>query len=170
MPIHQNARHWMRVYAVALGVAAGCSSGAQGSLVDCVVPGAACCPGGACAVGLACELGVCVAADAGGAQGAAPLADGGGEGAASVETDALAGGDTQGAAPADAPSVPDSSTCPAGSVCAMNAQGYMACLLSDASTPIYTCGGSGPQGPPMSCPEGWVCGYRGQGGYCYIPC
>jgi hypothetical protein len=53
--------------------AASCSSGAQGPLVDCVAPGAACCAEDACAVGLTCENGVCVAVDAGGAEDAATL-------------------------------------------------------------------------------------------------
>jgi hypothetical protein len=125
--------------------------------------------GGACAIGLACELGVCVALDARGADDAAPFADGGAEDAAFVGTEGGEGGDAPATAQTDGPSA-DSSTCPTGTVCAMNVRGYMACTSSDGGAPVYTCGGSGPQGPPMVCPEGWVCGYVGQGGYCYIPC
>jgi hypothetical protein len=52
--------------AIALFVAVGCSSGEQGPLVDCVVPGAVCCADQACAIGLACDQNnVCVLLEAG---------------------------------------------------------------------------------------------------------
>jgi hypothetical protein len=71
--------------ATALTVVGGCSSGAHGPLVGCVVPGSACCPGKACANGLTCKSGVCAAVDSGGVEDAAASSEGGADGSSSTD-------------------------------------------------------------------------------------
>ena len=65
--------------------------------------------------------------------------------------------------------VPPSGSCPVGRTCTYVASGVNACVLNDGGPIEYTCGSS-PQGPPMTCPNGWVCNAVGQGGSCYLPC
>jgi hypothetical protein len=64
-----------------------CSSGAQGPLVYCVVPGAACCANQACAIGLTCNDDVCVAVKTG------TLSGGADSGLADAPADASFNGD-----------------------------------------------------------------------------
>jgi hypothetical protein len=59
----QHTTAWSAAFAIALCLAASCSSGSGGELVSCIAPGTACCAGNACAVGLACQNAVCVIVD-----------------------------------------------------------------------------------------------------------
>lgn len=65
--------------------------------------------------------------------------------------------------------VPPSGSCPVGRTCTYLGAGVNACLLNDGGRIEYTCG-SLPEGPPMACPNRWVCNSVGQGGSCYLPC